>query len=151
GRPQVEAIDVVKHHIREVQNKVVLYTPTWTGYYADSNYCSLPVGHVLIRQLLERDVTVILRAHPYTSKNRQSIRQLARLEAMLAADAERTGRKHVWGTDATEGMTLVECMNHADALVSDVSGVISDFLYSGKPYAVTDMVNKGDEFAESFP
>jgi hypothetical protein len=48
-------------------------------------------------------------------------------------------------------MSLVDCVNRSDALISDVSGVISDYLYSGKPYAVTDMGADGDRFVERFP
>ncbi len=32
-----------------------------------------------------------------------------------------------------------------------MSGVVSDWLYSGKPYAVTDMGTDGDRFVERFP
>ena len=43
-------------------------------------------------------------------------------------------------------------MNQADVLISDVSGVASDFLQSGKPFAMTDMVGAGARaFEESFP
>ncbi|SDZ38081.1 CDP-Glycerol:Poly(glycerophosphate) glycerophosphotransferase [Micromonospora pattaloongensis] len=151
GRPQVESIEVTTRHVRDAAPKVVLYTPTWTGHYADANYCSLPVGETLLQRLLARGVTVLLRAHPYTGQNPQSARQLARLEELLAADRARTGRQHMWGAQTAGKMTLVECVNRSDALVSDVSGVISDYLYSGKPYAVTDMVDDGDRFAERFP
>jgi hypothetical protein len=34
--------------------------------------------------------------------------------------------------------TLFECFNHSDVLVSDISGVVADFLYSEKPYVVTN-------------
>ena len=33
-----------------------------------------------------------------------------------------------------QGPTLYDCFDHADALVADVSSVVSDFLASGKPY-----------------
>lgn len=151
GRPQVEAITGPRGHIRELTDRVVLYTPTWTGHNADANYCSLPIGESLVEHLLRRGVTVILRAHPYTSQNPESARQLARIEELLAADRERTGRQHVWGAQAARRMTLVECINRSDALISDVSGVISDYLFSGKPYAVTDMVGDGDRFTVNYP
>ncbi|MGK5532718.1 hypothetical protein [Streptomyces sp. URMC 129] len=42
---------------------------------------------------------------------------------------------------------LFDCFNEADALVSDISSVVSDFIASGKPYAVTDSAGLGaDEF-----
>ncbi|MEU9506120.1 CDP-glycerol glycerophosphotransferase family protein [Micromonospora sp. NPDC048170] len=151
GRPQVESIQVRPEPVPGPTNPTVLYTPTWTGHNADANYCSLPVAETLLRRLLDRGATVILRAHPYTSQNPASARQLGRLTELLAADRARTGRQHVFGVAASRELTLTECVNRSDALVSDVSGVISDYLYSGKPYAVTDMVGSGDRFPEEFP
>ncbi|MFF0820529.1 CDP-glycerol glycerophosphotransferase family protein [Micromonospora haikouensis] len=151
GRPQVESIEVRRAPATGLANPTVLYTPTWTGHHADANYCSLPVGETIVRGLLARGATVILRAHPYTGQNPASARQLARLTELLAADRARTGRQHVFGAAASRELSLVDCVNRSDALVSDVSGVISDYLYSGKPYAVTDMVGDGDRFVERFP
>ncbi|MEH0973687.1 CDP-glycerol glycerophosphotransferase family protein, partial [Micromonospora sp. CPCC 205546] len=151
GRPQVESIEVRPESAPGRSNPTVLYTPTWTGHNADANYCSLPVAEALLRRLLERGATVILRAHPYTSQNPASARQLGRLTELLAADRARSGRQHVFGAAASRELTLTECVNRSDALVSDVSGVISDYLYSGKPYAVTDMAGEGDRFTERFP
>ncbi|MGW3784309.1 CDP-glycerol glycerophosphotransferase family protein [Micromonospora chokoriensis] len=150
GRPQVESIQVRQEPARGLAHPTVLYTPTWTGHHADADYCSLPVAEQLLRRLLERGATVILRAHPYTTQNPASARQLGRLTELLTADRARTGRQHVFGSAARE-LSLNECVNSSDALVSDVSGVISDYLYSGKPYAVTDMGGEGDRFVERFP
>lgn len=44
-------------------------------------------------------------------------------------------------------MRLYDCFNESDAMVSDISSVVSDFIASGKPYAVTDSAELGeDEF-----
>ncbi|WP_433317762.1 CDP-glycerol glycerophosphotransferase family protein [Micromonospora sp. CA-269861] len=150
GRPQVESIEVRPEPARGLAHPTVLYTPTWTGHHADADYCSLPVAEKLLHRLLERGATVILRAHPYTAQNPASARQLGRLTELLVADRARTGRQHVVGAAARE-LSLTDCVNSCDVLVSDVSGVISDFLYSGKPYAVTDMGDEGDRFVERFP
>ncbi|MFE2069010.1 hypothetical protein ACFXDH_42685 [Streptomyces sp. NPDC059467] len=40
---------------------------------------------------------------------------------------------------------LYDCFNVADAMVSDISSVVSDFIASGKPYAVTDSAGLGVE------
>ncbi|MFC4145043.1 CDP-glycerol glycerophosphotransferase family protein [Micromonospora mangrovi] len=151
GRPQVESIEVRREPTTGLAQPTVLYTPTWTGHHADANYCSLPVAETVIRRLLARGATVILRAHPYTSQNPTSARQLARLTELLAADRAKTGRAHLWGAAAARELTLTDCVNRSDALISDVSGVISDYLYSGKPYAVTDMGVDGDDFVARFP
>lgn len=38
---------------------------------------------------------------------------------------------------------LYDCFNQADGMVSDISSVVSDFIASGKPYAVTDSAELG--------
>jgi hypothetical protein len=40
---------------------------------------------------------------------------------------------------------LYDCFNACDAMVSDISSVVSDFIASGKPYAVTDSAELGTE------
>ncbi|HEY2793754.1 MAG TPA: CDP-glycerol glycerophosphotransferase family protein, partial [Micromonosporaceae bacterium] len=152
GRPQVESVQVASNHIGEVTDKHVLYATTWVGLYADVNFCSLPIGERIVAKLIERKVTVILRPHPYADRDPASVRHLTRLHQMLADDRTRTGRQHVFGPAATEQMTLFDCINRADAMISDVSGVASDFLYSGKPFALTNMLGESPEtFAASFP
>ncbi|MFD3455629.1 hypothetical protein ACFWVC_26075 [Streptomyces sp. NPDC058691] len=39
---------------------------------------------------------------------------------------------------------LYDCFNVSDAMVSDISSVVSDFIASGKPYAVTDSGELGE-------
>ncbi|AXK37213.1 hypothetical protein DVA86_09465 [Streptomyces armeniacus] len=38
---------------------------------------------------------------------------------------------------------LYDCFNESDGMVSDISSVVSDFIASGKPYAVTDSAGLG--------
>lgn len=46
---------------------------------------------------------------------------------------------------------LYDCFNESDALVSDISSVVSDFMASGKPYAITDSAGLGaDEFRRQY-
>ncbi|MFB7707481.1 hypothetical protein ACFC0H_37055, partial [Streptomyces niveus] len=40
---------------------------------------------------------------------------------------------------------LYDCFNQSDGMVSDISSVVSDFIASGKPYAVTDSAQLGVE------
>ena len=151
GRPQVEAIRIADRPIGGVADPTVLYAPTWQGHYADSNFCSLPVADHLIAALLQRRVRVIMRPHPYSAKDRESAAQIARVEAMLAEDARNGGPAHLWGASASADISLFECFDLSDALLSDVSSVVSDYLYSQKPFAVTDMLDQGEEFAAAFP
>ena len=150
GRPQVESVRVVTTPISEIKNKTVLYAPTWTGFYTDTNHCSLEIGEQILRELFKRDVTVILRAHPMTGKNAQAAANLAELERILAEDRAVSKRKHIWGDAAAAGQ-FVDWANRADAMIADISSVISDFLYSEKPFALTDMIDEGDKLLGAAP
>ncbi|MCZ9346576.1 hypothetical protein NGM37_53615, partial [Streptomyces sp. TRM76130] len=47
---------------------------------------------------------------------------------------------------------LYSCFDRTDLLISDVSSVISDFLASGKPYAVANTSGLAEEaFRVAFP
>ncbi|GAB3229810.1 hypothetical protein GCM10027447_23460 [Glycomyces halotolerans] len=149
GRPQLESVAVGPRNGDDGQ--VVLYAPTWSGTSDGVNYSSLHIGKAIITALLDHGATVVLRAHPFTRHNSAAAARLTELERLLAADGERTGRRHLWGTAASERMSLADCVNAADAAVTDVSGAASDWLYSGKPFAITDVHGKYDKFVEQFP
>ncbi|QSB15254.1 CDP-glycerol glycerophosphotransferase family protein [Natronosporangium hydrolyticum] len=151
GRPQVAALAVTGESISDVTDPVVLYAPTWIGAHADTNYCSLPIADRIVEQLLARGRTVILRPHPYSRRDPASADQLRRAEQLLARDRADTGRPHRWGAAASEQLSLFDCMDASHAMICDVSSVASDYLYTGKPFAITDMRGEGDEFARTFP
>lgn len=136
GRPQAEELTVATRSIDQDPNPVVLYAPTWAGEYQDSNHCSLPIGEQIVRSLLARGATVLVRPHPYTRRHPESMRQLRRIQRLV---------------DTTAPPTLAECMNLADATICDVSSIASQFLYTGKPYAITDMVTPDGGFTGSLP
>jgi len=152
GRPQVAGIEVVRQEITDVPHKTVVYALTWVGLHDDLPYCSLPVAEKIVAALLERGVRVILRPHPYSARHPPSARLVARVCQLLEEDRDRTGREHVFGEAATARMSLVECMNAADAMISDVSAVAQDWLFSGKPLALTNMLGRERaEFEAEFP
>lgn len=151
GRPQVARLAFSEQPIDEVGEQVVLYAPTWVGAHADGNYCSLSIAEPIVEELLARGVTVILRPHPYTARNQESAAQLQRAEQLLARDRARTGRPHRWGAAATRELSLFDCMDRSHAMICDVSSVASDYLYTGKPFAITDMTGEGDRFPRAFP
>lgn len=45
----------------------------------------------------------------------------------------------------------MDCFNVADAMISDVSGMVGDFLHSGKPLAMVSPRTGAREFVEEFP
>lgn len=151
GRPQVEAIIVGPREPPNTSNRTVLYAPTWAGHNADSNYSSLPIGHEIVRGLLTRKCTVIFRPHPYTELDTAHAMASEQIKALLEWDAASSTRVHIWGETAEKSMSITDCFNAADALVSDVSSVVPDFLYSEKPFAMTAMTQPAGRFADHFP
>jgi hypothetical protein len=49
-------------------------------------------------------------------------------------------------------MSVIDCVNAADAMIGDVSSVATDWLYSGKPFALTNPLGLADDAYETeFP
>jgi hypothetical protein len=152
GRPQVETVEIEKVPIAARQLKRVLYAPTWYGYLEDSRYSSLPIGDRVVQALVDRGCVVIFRPHPWIRRTPTLVAAARRIDQLLQADAEATGRPHVFGSAAAAG-SILDSFNQVDALISDVSSVIPDFLYSEKPFAITSMVAAvgQEEFLADFP
>jgi hypothetical protein len=150
GRPQVENIETVTASISTVDKPVVLYAPTW--YAADHmfHHSSLPIGPAIVSALLARNTTVIFRPHPANRKLPDAAAAIAAIHELLRADAEATSRPHRWGAEASDP-TFAELTNAADAMVADVSGVVTDFMQSLKPFAMVATGDKTDIFRARFP
>jgi CDP-glycerol glycerophosphotransferase (TagB/SpsB family) len=139
GRPQVELISVARAPIDTIQQPTVLYAPTWQGPFADSRVYSLPVGRQIVEQLLAHNARVIFRAHPFNYRYPDAEKMIADIGAVLDADREVSGREHLWGPAAEQEMSVEDCFNASDAMVSDVSAVVSDYLHSDKPFAMVSV------------
>lgn len=150
GRPQVA--DVAPAAARPADAPLtVLYAPTWAGFMADSNYSSLLQGPDIVRELLRRGTTVVFRPHPHAWRSRSLAAACREIEQLLAADAAATGRAHLFGEVAAQQMSVVDCFNAADAMVSDVSSVVPDFLFSGKPFALVAVGTTTEDFVAANP
>ncbi|HET9303311.1 MAG TPA: CDP-glycerol glycerophosphotransferase family protein [Propionibacteriaceae bacterium] len=139
GRPQVELISAARAPISTIRQPTVLYAPTWQGPFADSRVYSLPVGRQIVEQLLAHNARVIFRAHPFNYRYPDAEKMIADIGAVLDADREVSGREHLWGSAAEQEMSVEDCFNASDAMVSDVSAVVSDYLHSGKPFAMVSV------------
>lgn len=87
----------------------------------------------------------------FTRSTRSAVdTETARAEAETAAWAARHRASHaVVGPD---GPSLFSCFDQADALLTDVSSVLTDFMATGRPYAVTNPTAVPvDTFVEMFP
>lgn len=107
---------------RPRQIRTILYAPTWEGGSEKADYTSLgEVGPVLLEalpRLAERGISVIMRPHPTTGRRRPDLIELR--DALFAAGVRKGGVK---ADDFAE----------ADLMISDISGVTAEFLFTEKP------------------
>jgi CDP-glycerol glycerophosphotransferase (TagB/SpsB family) len=151
GRPQIENIQVRDHPLPPDAPRTVLYAPTWKGGRPSTNYSSLPVSEQIVTALLQRGATVIFRPHPLSYHDKNDTARIKRIHALLEADRQESGRQHVWGRQAERDWDIPACFNASDALITDVSSVASDYLASGKPFAMVAVTASGAAFTEEFP
>lgn len=150
GRPQVSDIQVRNEVKLNLSEMTVMYAPTWAGYASDANYSSLRIGCRIIKDLLSLNVKIIFRTHPFARKYPVTATFIKQCEALLMEDNAVSKSSHVFGDDA-EKVLLSECFNKSDILISDVSSIASDWLFSEKPFLITDMYDEGDGMKVSFP
>lgn len=110
-------------HPRKV--RTILYAPTWEGHGPRGDYTSLPeVGPALVAALpalSERGITVIVRPHPVTGMRLPQLRDV---------------RDAIYEAGAARGRTKAEDFADADVMLSDISGVTAEFLFTEKPTIV---------------
>jgi hypothetical protein len=136
GGPQLA---LIQHADRDASGSgsdrglTVLYAPTWEGWTDEPQNTSVTAaGPGIVATLLAHpDVArVIYKPHPLTgTRSAAAARSSGAIVAML-------GPEHlvVTGTEPD----LYHCFNACDVLVGDISGVLTDFLVSEKPYVVTN-------------
>lgn len=151
GRPPTEAIEIDRTPIAEKTRPTVMYAPTWYGKKPSENYSSLPFGPEIIKALIDRDANVIFRPHPASRSNKEFTKLIEEIQALLARDTEQSSRTHIWGPQAESEWTVSDVTNATDAMIADVSGIVTDFLQSGKPYAMATLRFTADEFNDEFP
>jgi CDP-glycerol glycerophosphotransferase (TagB/SpsB family) len=151
GRPEVELITPAQGPIRTIHQPTVLYAPTWQGPFADSRVYSLPAGRQIVEQLLAHGARVIFRAHPFNYRYPDAEQMISDIGAVLDADREVSGREHLWGAAAELQMSVEDCFNASDAMVSDVSAVVSDYLHSGKPFAIVSVGRTPEQLLVDVP
>ncbi|MCW2830391.1 MAG: hypothetical protein JWP31_1083, partial [Aeromicrobium sp.] len=150
GRPQASGVKPAHGPIAHRDPKVVLYAPTWQGLEEAVNFSSLERGPDIVRALIARNVTVVFRPHPLSYRFRIRRAVVQEIRGILAEDKAASGRKHLWGRTVDKTWTVAQCANRCHALISDVSSVVSDFLQSGKPYAMTSMQASVEDFRAEF-
>lgn len=143
GRPQLAATLQVSEAASDTP-RTVLYAPTWRGGLDDMQLGSLAFASQLVEALLAAGARVIFRPHPLSFRDAESRVLIGRADALLEAapDSGLTSAQ-------ASALSITECMNRSDAMVADVSSVVSDYLYTNKPFAVLVSPGKSALIADS--
>lgn len=149
GRPQVESLRVGPLPVGG--QRTILYAPTFEGYYEESNYSSLErMGPQLIERILAQypDVRVIFKPHPASGVQRPG---MAEARVAIVDVLTRSAGNHVYVGPDSE-LSLYECFDMADALISDISSVVTDYLYTERPLITSNPRRlPRDLFIHTFP
>ncbi|WP_039019849.1 CDP-glycerol glycerophosphotransferase family protein [Halocynthiibacter namhaensis] len=132
GRPQIRAIKHAQGTPRK-DTKNIVYMPTWRGFTPDAQFSSLDRSAEVIKHVLAADDPIELhfKPHPMSYKDPNWPEFQRRILAALSnpGNTKSTGRMSL---DAAP----FDLFNIADALITDISSVMIDFLYSNKPFLV---------------
>lgn len=149
GRPQTEGITVADGPVPHPPT--VLYAPTWRHADDALNVSSLAVADRLVQALLDRGCSVVFRRHFAGQNHLEAEAMIAHVNHLLESDAAATGRPHRWG-EVAMNQPLHEAFNSADAMLSDVSGIVVDFMASEKPLIMyAAQFDDPEEFRRSHP
>ncbi len=146
GRPQMARLLVGP---RGAGRSTLLYAPTFEGYYEESNYSSLErMGPAMIRHLLTEypDLRIIFKPHPNSGVQRPGMNaaRIAIAEMLEAGD-------HVF-VDPSSPVTLYDAFDQSDLMISDISSVVTDYLYTERPIIVSNPVQMPvSQFLSTFP
>jgi hypothetical protein len=148
GRPQLDPIEEAVPRPAGAPF-TVLYAPTWESWVDDPYATSITsLGPAIVRTLLATPgVRVLFKPHPLTGTvDKRAGRAADEVVALLAA----AGAPHEAVLDNSR--SLYELFNESDALISDISSVVSDYLKSGKPYLVSNLADRPEaEFRDQNP
>jgi hypothetical protein len=131
GRPQAELL--LQRQLEKPEHiSRLLYAPTWEGFADNVNYSSVnELGLDLVRTLVASGrYEVAFKPHPYTGSKRATTR--TDLKRMIEI-CESNGIRILSDTDS-----LHEAMNWSDLLITDISSVLNEYLFTCKPIVLCD-------------
>lgn len=123
GRPQVQALCAPELRAGTARRQV-LYMPTWRGFFEDTQLSSLDRAARIVAQL-PKGVDLRFKPHPMSYKDPQWPAFDRAIRTALAANG---------GQYCDAATPVFDLYNAADVLITDISSVMIDFLYTGKPF-----------------
>lgn len=143
GRPQLS--DVISATIPRAIS-TFLYAPTWSGYNQASNLSSLHLALPFIQDCLDRGIRVLFRPHPLSFTRAADRLHILEIDHLL-----RNSQNCNLESAQTSGTSLSELFNEADALLTDVSSMIIEFMASNKPIAVVSATCSARSIYDRYP
>lgn len=150
GRPQLDSLRTTP---TDNDMPTVLYAPTWDGWNKSQEYGSVPhQGERLVGAILQSDVPLrlIYKPHPFVGRRLPGAAAAHRriVDAIGTAGPARRHRVVLPEDDES----LLDCFADADFLITDVSSVLTDFVATGRPFAVCNTSEQNEiEFAARVP
>ena len=141
GRPQLNYIPAERK-----ETATLVYMPTWAGDFEDMNFSSFSMAPQIIENLLKVEGIdeIIFKPHPVSYKDPNWNKVRADFEAL----ATKSSIPVRW---AAHNESPFDLYAKADVLISDISSTIIDYLYSGKPYLVTNPQGFSKKELEKYP
>jgi hypothetical protein len=149
SRPQCEKLDVSRDPILLGPKSTIFYATTWRGFYSDADLSSLDVAYSVCELLVEMGFRVIFRPHPYSYDNSVDLEIIESISELLCSERNKTGLKHCLSTHSKfnkEYSCMDECINASDLMISDVTSVLGDWLYTNKPYITLGHISDVEKF-----
>lgn len=135
GRPTTDSIIDSGDPKRHDNNVTILYAPTWINAKSSVRYSSLEFGDKIVKNLISNNIQVIFRPHPVSRNSKKFGGYVQNIDNILSEDMKHSSRKHIFGSEV-DLSSFAECANISDAMICDISGVLTDYLASTKPVAV---------------
>lgn len=113
-------VEGVKFPKRTSKFKKILYTPTWEGHDLDVDFSSIAD---ISDQIIERaavENTIAYRSHPAIGNRDPSIKDLSNTIKAVAKTF----------------LSKAKAFNWSDAILTDISGVLPEYLFTGKPIII---------------
>ena len=76
---------------------------------------------------------------------------IKKVNRVLTRHQSETGVQHLYGSAAERAMSVEECFNASDAMISDVSAVVTDYLHSAKPFAIVSVGRTPEQLVQVAP
>jgi len=156
GRPQTEELGklIDRQGFLDKTIKTVLYTTTWSGFQESANFSSIRYSKDIVERLISMGFRVIFRPHPHSYGDAEQAAVINEIATFLMEQVSESGIGHCVSNNAEFGhiyKSSTACINAADVLLSDVSSMVSDWLYTAKPFIMVDTHKDKNSFIAENP